>query len=161
MRGHDRPFSYALFRVVPNLDRGEALNVGVLVFCRPLDYLGVRVHLELNDKEVSASDFSRRHGRDSTQHHRRARARPPERATVRYRSVPAGAQELAKVAVAAARTSVRPCASQLSARHGHALCARWQTASSSRGSAPSSIPGERARTRASANIKEFIMLEHR
>src|SRR2546425_870253 len=103
----------------------------------------------------------RRHGRDSTQHHRRARARPPERATVRYRSVPAGAQELAKVAVAAARTSVRPCASQLSARHGHALCARWQTASSSRGSAPSSIPGERARTRASANIKEFIMLEHR
>ena len=46
MHGPNRPFSYALFRVVPNLDRGEALNVGVLVFCRPLDYLGVRVHLD-------------------------------------------------------------------------------------------------------------------
>jgi len=46
VHGSTRPFSYALFRVVPNLDRGEALNVGVLVFCRPLDYLGVRTHLD-------------------------------------------------------------------------------------------------------------------
>lgn len=36
------PFSYAVFRVVPRLERGERLNVGVVVFCRPLDYLAVR-----------------------------------------------------------------------------------------------------------------------
>lgn len=40
------PFSYALFRVVPDLRRGEALNVGVLVYCRPLQFLGARTHLD-------------------------------------------------------------------------------------------------------------------
>ena len=30
------PFSYAIVRVVPDVERGERLNVGVVVFCRPL-----------------------------------------------------------------------------------------------------------------------------
>jgi len=40
------PFSYALYRLVPRVDRGERMNVGVVVFCRPLDYLGARTHLD-------------------------------------------------------------------------------------------------------------------
>jgi hypothetical protein len=36
------PFSYAVLRVVPRVDRGERVNVGVVVFCRPLRYLAVK-----------------------------------------------------------------------------------------------------------------------
>ena len=36
------PFSYAILRVVPRIDRGEQVNVGVVVFCRPLQYLAVK-----------------------------------------------------------------------------------------------------------------------
>lgn len=40
------PFEYALLRVVPRVDRGEAMNAGVLVYCQALDFLGSRVHLD-------------------------------------------------------------------------------------------------------------------
>ena len=40
------PFEYATLRVVPRIERGEAVNAGVLLYCRSLDYLGVRVHLD-------------------------------------------------------------------------------------------------------------------
>ncbi len=40
------PFSYAVYRVVPRVDRGEQVNVGVVVFCRPLGYLAVRTGLD-------------------------------------------------------------------------------------------------------------------
>jgi hypothetical protein len=40
------PFSYAIYRLIPDLQRGESLNVGVIVFCRPRDFLGVRTHLD-------------------------------------------------------------------------------------------------------------------
>jgi hypothetical protein len=39
-------FEYALLRVVPRIERGEALNAGVLLYCRGLDFLGARVHLD-------------------------------------------------------------------------------------------------------------------
>jgi hypothetical protein len=39
-------FSYAVFRLVPRVDRGERINVGVLVFCRPLGYLGARTGVD-------------------------------------------------------------------------------------------------------------------
>ena len=42
------PFSYAIYRLIPDLQRGECLNVGVIVFCRPRDYLGVRTHLDVD-----------------------------------------------------------------------------------------------------------------
>jgi hypothetical protein len=41
------PFSYAVYRLVPRLDRGERVNVGVVVFCRPLDYLAARTALDV------------------------------------------------------------------------------------------------------------------
>jgi DUF3037 family protein len=40
------PFSYAIYRLVPRLERGERLNVGVVVFCRPLDFLAARTGLD-------------------------------------------------------------------------------------------------------------------
>ncbi len=41
----DNPFSYAVLRLVPRVERGERLNVGVVLFCRPLDYLEARTAL--------------------------------------------------------------------------------------------------------------------
>jgi hypothetical protein len=40
-------FEYAVVRVVPRVERGECLNAGVLVYCRQRDYLGSRVHLDV------------------------------------------------------------------------------------------------------------------
>ncbi|WP_300013950.1 DUF3037 domain-containing protein [Pseudonocardia sp.] len=39
-------YEYALLRVVPRIERGEAINAGVLVYCRALDFLGARVYLD-------------------------------------------------------------------------------------------------------------------
>jgi len=40
------PFSYAVYRLVPRVERGERINVGVVVFCRPLEFLEVRTALD-------------------------------------------------------------------------------------------------------------------
>ena len=40
------PFEYAVLRIVPRVERGEAINGGVLVYCRELEYLGAAVHLD-------------------------------------------------------------------------------------------------------------------
>ncbi|MEU7397619.1 DUF3037 domain-containing protein [Streptomyces albogriseolus] len=39
-------YEYALLHVVPRVERGERINVGVLVYCRPLSYVGARTHLD-------------------------------------------------------------------------------------------------------------------
>jgi hypothetical protein len=39
-------FEYAVLRVVPRVDRGEAMNAGVLVYCKPLRFLTARVELD-------------------------------------------------------------------------------------------------------------------
>ena len=41
-----QPFEYAVLRVVPRVERGEAINAGVLLYCRSLDYLGAVVRLD-------------------------------------------------------------------------------------------------------------------
>jgi hypothetical protein len=40
------PFQYAMLRVVPRVERGEAFNAGVVVYCRPLRFLGARAELD-------------------------------------------------------------------------------------------------------------------
>ncbi len=40
------PFSYATYRLVPRVERGERINVGVIVFCRPLEFLEARTALD-------------------------------------------------------------------------------------------------------------------
>jgi Protein of unknown function (DUF3037) len=44
--GDGSPFSYAVYRVVPRVERGERMNVGVVVFSRPLGYLAARTGLD-------------------------------------------------------------------------------------------------------------------
>jgi Protein of unknown function (DUF3037) len=39
-------FEYAVLRVIPRVDRGERFNAGILLYCRPLRYLGARVALD-------------------------------------------------------------------------------------------------------------------
>lgn len=45
-------FEYAVLRVAPRVERGELVNVGVVLFCRTRRYLGVRV--ELGDRQAAA-----------------------------------------------------------------------------------------------------------
>ena len=40
------PYQYALWRVVADLERGEALNAGVVLFCRRHGFLAARVHVD-------------------------------------------------------------------------------------------------------------------
>ena len=42
----NNPFQYAVLRVVPDIERGEFLNAGVVVFARTLDFLGARTALD-------------------------------------------------------------------------------------------------------------------
>ena len=42
----DSPFSYAIYRVVPHVERGERINVGVVLFSRPVDFLAARTSLD-------------------------------------------------------------------------------------------------------------------
>ena len=40
------PFQYAVVRVMPRIERGEAFNAGVILFCRPRRFLAARVALD-------------------------------------------------------------------------------------------------------------------
>lgn len=40
------PFAYAIVRVVPHVERGERLNAGIVLLCRPLRYLGAEMRLD-------------------------------------------------------------------------------------------------------------------
>ena len=41
-----KAFSYALLKAVPRIDRGECLNVGVILYCQAASFLDARVHLD-------------------------------------------------------------------------------------------------------------------
>jgi hypothetical protein len=47
-------FEYALVRVVPRVQRGEAINAGVLVYSKSFRFLGCRI--ELDDARLLALD---------------------------------------------------------------------------------------------------------
>ncbi len=40
------PYQYAIVRVVPHVERGECVNAGVVLFCRPLGFLEARCELD-------------------------------------------------------------------------------------------------------------------
>jgi hypothetical protein len=42
------PFEYAVIRVLPRIERGEQINVGVVVYCQSRDFLCARTHLDPN-----------------------------------------------------------------------------------------------------------------
>ena len=39
------PYEYAIIRAVPRVERGELINVGVVLYCHRLDFLAARTHL--------------------------------------------------------------------------------------------------------------------
>jgi hypothetical protein len=43
---HRKPFAYALLRVVPRAERGERLNVGVVLYSRQQDFLDMRAAVD-------------------------------------------------------------------------------------------------------------------
>ena len=46
MTAGSEPFQYAIVRVVPRVERGECMNVGVVFFCRTRSYLAARIALD-------------------------------------------------------------------------------------------------------------------
>lgn len=46
MTAEPRPFAYAVLRVIPCVERGEVLNAGVVLFCRQLDFLELKIRLD-------------------------------------------------------------------------------------------------------------------
>jgi Protein of unknown function (DUF3037) len=40
------PFQYAVLRAVPRVDRGEFINIGVILYCQALDYLHAEVAVD-------------------------------------------------------------------------------------------------------------------
>ncbi len=45
-------YEYAILRVAPRVERGELVNVGVVVFCRTRRYLGMRA--DLGERQTAA-----------------------------------------------------------------------------------------------------------
>jgi hypothetical protein len=51
------PFQYAIVRVVPRVERGECMNAGVVLFCRPQRYLAARTRLDEERLAAFAPDL--------------------------------------------------------------------------------------------------------
>jgi hypothetical protein len=49
-------FDYAIVRVVPRVERGERVNVGVIVHCPTRDWLGCRITADLHRVQGLAPD---------------------------------------------------------------------------------------------------------
>ena len=47
-----QPFEYALIRVVPRIERGEAMNAGVILYCQQHRFLGCRILLNARRLQV-------------------------------------------------------------------------------------------------------------
>jgi hypothetical protein len=53
----DDAFQYAIWRVVPSVERGESLNVGVVVYCRRRQFLAARTLLDEDRLRSVAADL--------------------------------------------------------------------------------------------------------
>ena len=53
----EKPFAYAILRLVPCIERGESLNVGLCLFCRQFDFLDLRTHLDPERVAAVAPDL--------------------------------------------------------------------------------------------------------
>lgn len=56
-RENDDAFAYAIWRVVPSVERGEAVNAGVVVFCRRRRFLKALVHVDEQRLKALAPDI--------------------------------------------------------------------------------------------------------
>lgn len=57
MSAAEDAFQYAIWRVVPSVERGEALNVGVVVYCRRRQFLEARVLVDEARLRALSSDL--------------------------------------------------------------------------------------------------------
>jgi hypothetical protein len=48
------PFQYFVLRCMPRVDRGEFVNIGVVIFCQVAEFLDVRIHLPV--ERIAALD---------------------------------------------------------------------------------------------------------
>lgn len=49
-------YDYAVIRIVPRVERKEFVNLGVILFCRTLDYLDVKIDFDLKRLKAIAPD---------------------------------------------------------------------------------------------------------
>ena len=56
MTATTHPFTYAVLRAVPRVDRGEFVNIGVILYCQPLDFLQAAVGLDEARLRALSSD---------------------------------------------------------------------------------------------------------
>ena len=49
-------FEYAVLRAVPHVERGECVNVGVVLYCQARDFLAVQVHVDDDRLRVLDAD---------------------------------------------------------------------------------------------------------
>lgn len=52
----DQTYDYAIIRVVPRVERGERMNVGVILSCVDSDFLGIRIAVD--ERRLRALDHS-------------------------------------------------------------------------------------------------------
>jgi hypothetical protein len=50
-------YEWAIIRLVPVVERGECLNVGVIVYSKMKKYLGIKYHLDENRLKAFAGDI--------------------------------------------------------------------------------------------------------
>lgn len=47
-------YDYAIIRIVPYVERGECINIGIILFCRTCRFLGMLLHLDQQRLSVFA-----------------------------------------------------------------------------------------------------------
>jgi hypothetical protein len=63
-----KPFTYLILRVVPSVERGERVNVGVVLFCRQRQFLAARVSLDVARLAALAPSMSTAEVREVGEH---------------------------------------------------------------------------------------------
>jgi hypothetical protein len=63
-----KPFTYLILRVVPSVERGERLNVGVVLFCRQRGFLAARVAVDPERLAALAPRMSAAEAREVDEH---------------------------------------------------------------------------------------------
>jgi hypothetical protein len=63
-----KPFTYLILRIVPSVERGERLNVGVVLFCRQRGFLAARVAVDPERLAALAPRMSAAEAREVDEH---------------------------------------------------------------------------------------------
>jgi len=50
-------YEYSVIRVLPRVEREEFINVGVIVFCKRLKYIGMRFHIDLAKMALFSTEW--------------------------------------------------------------------------------------------------------